>query len=63
MFLNYTWRLIIFRNECWELAATGDKETTLQKYYRLKFETEELLQEISLQKVSFSVLEFSIPSD
>lgn len=51
---------MFFRNEYLELAATGNEETALQKYYRLKFETEELLQEISFQKVSFSVLKFKI---
>lgn len=37
-----------------ELAASGKKETPLQKYYRLKFETEELEQEISSLKVCLS---------
>ncbi|CAH1736085.1 unnamed protein product [Aphis gossypii] len=38
-------------NQLWELAAQGEKETPLQKYYRLKLETEELVQEInSLQE-------------
>ncbi|VVC32106.1 Hypothetical protein CINCED_3A014706 [Cinara cedri] len=32
----------------WELAALGEKETPLRKYYRLKLETEELVQEINL---------------
>ncbi|XP_015370195.1 PREDICTED: probable dynactin subunit 2 [Diuraphis noxia] len=34
-------------SQLWELAAQGEKETPLQKYYRLKLETEELVQEIS----------------
>jgi len=38
-------------NQLWELAARGEKETPLEKYYRLKLETEELVQEInSLQE-------------
>lgn len=51
-------KLLIFRNEFWELAAQGEKETPLQKYYRLKFETEELLQELSSQKVSLLFVTF-----
>lgn len=43
----------ICRDEYWELAAEGEKETLLQKYYRIKFETEELLQEYSFHEVFF----------
>ncbi|KAF0762828.1 dynactin subunit 2-like [Aphis craccivora] len=36
------------KSEYWELAAQGEQETPLQKYYRLKFETEELLIQESI---------------
>ncbi|KAL4135608.1 hypothetical protein QTP88_007206 [Uroleucon formosanum] len=42
------------KSEYWELAAQGEQETLLQKYYRLKFETEELLQESNFQIVNES---------
>lgn len=32
-----------------------EKETPLQKYYRLKLETEELLQDICYQKVNTQI--------
>lgn len=35
------------KNEHWELAALGENETPLQKYYRLKMETEKLIQDIN----------------
>jgi len=38
-------------SQLWELAARGEKETPLQKYYRLKLETEELVQEINSLQV------------
>ncbi|XP_026820126.1 dynactin subunit 2-like [Rhopalosiphum maidis] len=38
-------------NEYWELAAQGERETPLQKYYRLKFETEDLLIQESIFQV------------
>ncbi|XP_050439964.1 dynactin subunit 2 [Adelges cooleyi] len=38
------------KNEHWELGAQGEKETPLEKYYRLKLETEELVQEINTLK-------------
>lgn len=41
------------RNQGWELAALGEKETPLQKYYRLKLETEELVQDIKSLQVNF----------
>ncbi|XP_060846939.1 LOW QUALITY PROTEIN: dynactin subunit 2-like [Rhopalosiphum padi] len=41
----------VFRNEYWELAAQGERETPLQKYYRLKFETEDLLIQESIFQV------------
>ncbi|XP_025203353.1 uncharacterized protein LOC112600373, partial [Melanaphis sacchari] len=39
------------KSEYWELAAQGEQETPLQKYYRLKFETEDLLQDSIFQIV------------
>ncbi|XP_060858055.1 dynactin subunit 2-like [Metopolophium dirhodum] len=43
------------KSEYWELAAQGEQETPLQKYYRLKFETEDLLiQESNFQIVNES---------
>ncbi|XP_025411342.1 dynactin subunit 2 isoform X2 [Sipha flava] len=49
--LKMTNNLIMQKSEHWELAAHGKKETPLEKYYRLKLETEELVQEInSLQE-------------
>jgi len=56
----------VFRNEYWELAAQGERETPLQKYYRLKFETEDLLiqesifQVVSVQLTYFRKLQCSI---
>lgn len=51
--------IYVFRSEYWELAAQGEQETPLQKYYRLKFETEELLiQESNFQIVSFQLTYF-----
>ncbi|CAI6356587.1 unnamed protein product [Macrosiphum euphorbiae] len=35
------------KSEYWELAAQGEQETPMQKYYRLKFETEDLLIQVS----------------
>ncbi|XP_022168890.1 uncharacterized protein LOC111032751 [Myzus persicae] len=41
------------KSDYWELAAQGEQETPLQKYYRLKFETEDLLiQESNFQIVN-----------
>ncbi|CAH1732438.1 dynactin subunit 2-like [Aphis gossypii] len=39
------------KSEYWELAAQGEHETPLQKYYRLKFETEELLIQESIFQI------------
>lgn len=50
-----------FRSEYWELAAQGEQETPMQKYYRLKFETEDLLIQVSnFQIVSFLYYKFNI---
>ncbi|XP_050524745.1 dynactin subunit 2 [Daktulosphaira vitifoliae] len=38
------------KDELWELAAHRDKETPLEKYHRIKLETEELIQEINSLK-------------
>jgi len=48
-------------SQLWELAAHGEKETPLQKYYRLKLETEEFIQEINSFQVSlFNFIFFNI---
>lgn len=39
-----------------ELAAQGEKESPLEKYYRLKLESEELIQEINSLQVIFKNL-------
>lgn len=35
----------------WELVASGEKETPIQRYQRLKCEMKELVEEISVIKV------------
>jgi len=62
MFTKFKWNIISdFRSEYWELAAQGEQETPLQKYYRLKFETEDLVIQVSnFQNDNFLYYEFNI---